>query len=331
MSGVPVLRGARIAVYAAAVACLLATVPATGAERLPTTTRAAATRTCTIFPRDNVWHAGVASLPVNKRSATYVRSIGSTRPLHPDFGSGNIDGAPFGMPITTVTRSAAPVRITFDYADESNRGPYRIPATSLVEGGRQSTGDRHVIVLDKAACMAYELFDATRHANGSWTAGSGAIFNLRADRLRPLGWTSADAAGLPIIAGLVRYDEVAAGRIDHAIRMTVPRTDRSFLWPARHYAAPGRNLALPPMGLRFRLKKSVDISKMPRQARVVAQALKTYGAIVADNGSAWFISGTQDRRWDNNQLNALKQLRGSDFEAVDESRLQLSRDSARAR
>jgi hypothetical protein len=318
----------RIAACVVTVACLLPSIPSVPRARTMTTVAATA---CTIFPADNVWHKNIATLPLSVRSAKFVRSVGATRPLHPDFGSGTIDGAPFGMPITAVTHSAAAVHIKIGYADESSRGPYRIPATARVEGGNNSTGDRHVIVWDKAACVAYELWNATRHSDGSWTAGSGAIFNLRSNALRTSGWTSADAAGLPIIAGLVRYDEVAAGRINHAIRMTVPRTDRSFIWPARHFAASRRDLSLPPMGLRFRLKKSVDITKMPQQARVVAQALKSYGAIVADNGSSWFISGTQDPRWDNDQLNALKALKGSDFVAVSERSLQVSANSARAR
>ncbi len=286
---------------------------------------------CTILPADNVWHSPIASLPTDPRSASYLASVGAAKPLHPDFGSGLLDGQPFGIPITIVTTSAAPVRISFDYADESDPGPYRIPATALIENGPQSTGDRHVIEWDLASCTGYELWNATRHSDGSWTAGSGAIFNLRSDALRPSGWTSADAAGLPIIAGLVRYDEVAAGRIDHAIRMTVPATDRAFRWPARHQASNQTNPALPPMGARFRLKSSVDISRLPPQARVIAQALKTYGALVADNGSAWYLSGTEDARWDNEQLDALKALKGSDFEAIDESSLQISPDSGQAR
>ena len=286
---------------------------------------------CTILPSNNVWHSPVTSLPLNRRSATYVRSIGASSHLHPDFGSGLIDGAPFGMPITIVRHPAAAVRITFEYASESNHGPYRIPATALVEGGSRSTGDRHVIVLDTSTCTAYELYDAHRHSDGSWTAGSGAIYNLRSNALRPAGWTSADAAGLPIVAGLVRYSEVANGRIDHAIRMTVPRTDLAYLWPARHYAAYGHNAALPPMGLRLRLKKSVSLAGLPPQARIIAQALKTYGAIVADNGSAWYITGTQDSRWSNSQLNTLKRFTGANFEAVSESGLQISANSGQAR
>lgn len=286
---------------------------------------------CPIFPNTNIWHRPVNTLPLHPRSSLYVRSIGATQHLHPDFGSGLIDGRPFGIPITTVTSTPPAVRISFYYASESDRGPYRIPANALVEGGPTSTGDRHVLVFDRAACMAYELYDAHRRADGSWRAGSGAVYNLRSNRLRPAGWTSADAAGLPMTVGLVRYEEVARGRIYHAIRMTVPRTDRYYVWPARHYAAPSRNIALPPMGMRFRLKASVNISTLPYQARVIAQALKTYGAIVADNGSSWFIGGTQDRRWINTQLDTLKRFHGSDFEAVNERGLQIYPDSAAAR
>jgi hypothetical protein len=310
---------------AAVAACLVA-----ASLISPNHAGAVTTTACTILPRDNVWHSAVTALPVHKRSTTYVRSIGASSHLHPDFGSGLIGGEPFGIPITVVTRSAPAVRISFQYASESDRGPYRIPANALVEGGSHSTGDRHVIVWDKATCTAYELWNAHRHRDGSWTAGSGAIFNLRSDALRPAGWTSADAAGLPILAGLVRYREVASGHIDHAIRMTVPRTDLAYLWPARHFAAYGHNTALPPMGLRLRMKSSVSLAGLPPQARVVAQALKTYGAIVADNGSAWFISGMQSANWNNDQLNALKRFTGNDFQAVDESGLQISANSGRA-
>ena len=327
-------RSTVIKVGAVTVMCLGA-VAAAGPASASASARAASAVTtsaaCTIFPSDNIWHSPVNTVPLHRLSATYVRSIGPASHLHPDFGSGLIGGAPFGMPITTVTTSAAAVRIKFQYASESSVGPYRIPATALVEGGPRSTGDRHVIVWDTATCTAYELYAAHRLADGSWTAGSGAVYNLRFDGLRPAGWTSADAAGLPIIAGLVRYSEVANGRIDHAIRMTVPRTDLAYLWPARHYAAYGHNAALPPMGLRLRLKSSVSLAGLPPQARVIAQALKTYGAIVADNGSAWYIGGTQDPRWSNDQLNALKRFTGSNFEAIDESSLRMWTNSGRAR
>jgi hypothetical protein len=269
-------------------------------------------------------------MPVDSRSSTYVASIGAGRTLHPDFGSGLIDGEPFGIPVTGLDTAPPAARVRFDYADESDPGPYPIPTSALIEGGSASTGDRHVIVFDRRRCYSYELWNASPHQDGTWSAGSGAVFDLRSDRLRPSGWTSADAAGLSVLAGLVRYDEVSAGRIDHAIRITVPRTGDTFLWPARH-AAGTANAALPPMGLRLRLKSGVDISGLPPQARVIAQALKTYGAVVADNGSAWYISGTQDSRWNNDQLNALKKFTGADFEAVDISSLKVSNDSGQAR
>ena len=291
----------------------------------------ATTSPCTIFPADNVWHAPATHLPVDGHSAAYVRSIGLSAHLHPDFGSGLIDGEPFGFPVTGPTTSAAAVRISFTYADESDRGPYRIPPTAAIENGPQSTGDRHVLVWDHSTCTSYELWNATRHSDGSWTAGSGAIFNLRSDALRPAGWTSADAAGLSILAGLVTYGQVASGRINHAIRITVPRTDARYLWPARHEASYTHSSLLPPMGQRLRLKASIDISHLPYQARVIAQALKTYGAIVADNGSAWYISGTQDQRWNNTQLDALKAFTGADFEAVSQTPLEIYPNSGRAR
>jgi hypothetical protein len=285
---------------------------------------------CPLFPADNAWHARVDGLPVLPASATYVASIGASAHLHPDFGSGLIDGTPFGIPVTEVPAGQSGVRVQFDYADESDAGPYPLGPGARVEGGPSGDGDRHVILHDAANCRLYELFAAQRGAGGSWTAQSGAIWNLRSNALRPAGWTSADAAGLSIMAGLVRYEEVAAGRIDHAIRITVPRSANSYLWPARHAAGSG-GAGLPPMGLRLRLKASVNVAGLPAQARVIATAMKTYGVIVADNGSPWYITGTEDSRWDNEALDALKGLAGSQFEAVDASGLMVSPNSAAAR
>ncbi|MDG6106527.1 hypothetical protein Daura_26800 [Dactylosporangium aurantiacum] len=296
-----------------------------------TSPSASAPAGCTIFPADNVWHADVSRLPVHRDSAAWVASIGASAHAHPDFGAGLIDGAPFGIPVTTLGAGQAGVKVTFEYADESDKGPYPIPRTARVEGGPNADGDRHVIVHDTAACKAYELYDAHPDGDGSWRAGSGAVFDLRRNDLRRAGWTSADAAGLSVLAGLPRAEEVAAGRIDHAIRFTAPRTRKAYVWPARHAASSSTDAALPPMGARFRLKASVDISKFPAQARVVAQALKQYGAILADNGSPWYFSGTQDDRWNNGQLNALKGLTGTDFEAVDGSLLMVDANSARCR
>jgi hypothetical protein len=286
---------------------------------------------CTIFPADNVWHADVSRLPRHSRSAAWIGSIGATRNAHPDFGSGRIDGAPFGIPVTTVPASPPRTKVTFEYAEDSDRGPYPLPRNARIEGGANADGDRHVILYDPARCRAHELYDAYPKSDGSWRAGSGAVFDLRSNRLRPAGYTSADAAGLSILGGLIRYEEVAAGRIDHAIRITAPRTRDQYIWPARHNAGASDDPALPPMGARFRLKASVDVSRFPRQARIVAEALKRYGAILADNGSAWYLSGTEDSRWNNDALGALKDLQGSDFEAVDASRLMVSPNSGAVR
>lgn len=295
-----------------------------------TTAAPKTTAGCSVLPANNVWHSKVTGLPVLAKSAAYVASIGGDRTVHPDFGAGTYEGRPFGIPITTVSPGQAKVGVSFEYAGESDKGPYPIPANAKIEGGPSADGDRHVILHDKTTCKLYELF-AARRSGASWSAGSGAIFDLRSNGLRPRGWTSADAAGLPIMPGLVRYDEVAAGRIDHAIRFTVPRTRNAFVWPARHAASSSSDASLPAMGQRFRLKASVNIAGLPAQARVVAQALKTYGAILADNGSAWYLSGTQDDRWNNDALHALGGLRGSDFEAVDASGLMVSANSGQAR
>jgi hypothetical protein len=291
----------------------------------------AAAAPCGIFPPDNVWHADVSRLPVHPSSAAYVASIGATRTVHADFGSGEWDGGPIGIPVTDVPAGQGGVAVTFEYADESDHGPYPIPPGARVEGGPTSDGDRHVILLDRSGCRAYELYAAYPNSDGSWRAGSGAVFDLRGNGLRPAGWTSADAAGLSILAGLVRYDEVAAGHIDHAIRVTAPKTRNTYVWPARHAASSASDATLPPMGLRLRLKSTVDTSRLPAQARIVAEAMKRYGVILADNGSAWYISGAPDDRWDNDALHALGNLTGSDFEAVDASSLMIAPNSAAAR
>jgi hypothetical protein len=284
-----------------------------------------------VVPPDNVWNAAVTRLAGARDSAAMVASMGAAKGVHPDFGSGLIDGSPFGFPITTVQPGQARVRVSFEYAAESDPGPYPVPANARVEGGSGSDGDRHVIVYDPAACRLYELYAAHPNADGSWRAGSGASYDLRSQRLRPAGWTSADAAGLPIMPGLVRYEEVAAGHIDHAIRVTASRTRNSYRWPARHAASSSTDPALPPMGTRFRLRAGVDTSRFPAQARVVAEALKLHGAILADNGSSWYLSGTQDDRWSNGALNALKTLRGSDFEVVDAGPLMVDPNSGATR
>jgi hypothetical protein len=281
---------------------------------------------CAMFPADNVWRANISKLPLDPKSATYVASIGATSNVHPDFWSGTYDEAPIGIPYNVVPGTQAPVKVTFDYADESDPGPYPVPANALIEGGPTSTGDRHVLTVNKDTCSLSELYSAYPQADGSWQAGSGAIWSLNSDALRPAGWTSADAAGLPILPGLVRYDEVASGVIDHAIRITVPASDARYIWPARHEAGTA-NSALPPMGERFRLKASFNISTFSPANQVILQALKTYGAIVADNGSPWYLSGAPDSRWNNDDLHLLGQIAGSNFEAVDESSLMVNPNS----
>jgi hypothetical protein len=286
---------------------------------------------CSVFPADNVWNARVDHLPVDPHSADYVATVGNTTGLHPDFGSGTWDGGPIGMPYVVVPGNQPLVAVSFEYADESDPGPYPIPADAPIEGGAASSGDRHILVVDRDRCRLYELFDAHPQADGSWRAGSGAVFDLGSNSLRPATWTSADAAGLPILPGLVRYDEVAAGAVRHAIRFTASRTRRAFVWPARHFASSSTDPARPPMGQRFRLKSSFDVSRFPVRVQVILNAFKRYGLILADNGSAWYISGTPDGRWDNDELHVLNQVHGSDFEAVDVSSLMVDPDSGRVR
>ena len=261
-------------------------------------------------------------MPVARNSDAIIRSIGPGDNVHADFGSGRYDGGRIGIPYTVVSRRQRRVPVRFEYADESDRGPYPIPPDAPIEGGRRADGDRHVIVVDRDRCRLYELFAAyPRRGGRSWRAGSGAIWNLRSNKLRPAGWTSADAAGLPILPGLARHDEVRRGRINHALRFTVARTRRAYVYPARHFASNLTDPDLPPMGLRLRLKRSFDTSRFPRQPRIVLNALKRYGMILADNGSNWFISGAPHRRWDNDALHRLHEVRGSDFEVVDTSSL----------
>jgi hypothetical protein len=303
----------RITRFAPALAIIALTATVTsgaGALRLP------AARTCPIFPATSPWNQRVDTLPVAANSAQLVASIGLDSPVHPDFGSGLYGGGPIGIPFDVVTRKTPRSRVQFGYADESDKGPYPIPRSVHIEGGRNSSGDRHAILVDKDACKLYELYALYPTAGGGWRAGSGAVWSLRSNHLRPAGWTSADAAGLPIFPGLARWDEVRRGSIDHALRFTAPRTRRAYVYPARHYASSSDDPALPPMGVRVRLKASVDVSGLPPQARIVAVALKRYGMILADNGSPWFVSGAPDSHWSNDQLHALSKLHGSDFEVV---------------
>lgn len=277
---------------------------------------------CKVFPADNAWNQRVDSLPVAADSAALVASIGRGSSAHADFGSGTWDGGPIGIPYVVVSSKTKKRKVTFEYADESDRVRYPIPKNAPIEGGRKATGDRHVIAIDKSKCKLYELYGAYPRAGGkSWRAGSGAVWSLKSNKLRPADWTSADAAGLPIFPGLARYDEVARGEIEHAIRFTAPRTRRAYVYPARHQAGASDDPDLPPMGARVRLKDSVDIASFPKQSRVVLTALRRYGAILADNGSAWYFSGAPDPRWDNDDLHSLGRLDGSDFEVVDTASL----------
>jgi hypothetical protein len=286
---------------------------------------------CPIFPEDNVWNTPIDNLPVDPRSASFVETIGADEPVHPDFGSGTWEGGPIGIPYTIVPGTQPKVDVTFYYAEESDPGPYPIPPDAAIEGGSESDGDRHVLILDRDNCILYELYSAYPQPDGSWHAGSGAIFELESNALRPSGWTSADAAGLPILPGLVRYEEIEAGEIRHAVRFTVPETRREFIWPARHYASSLTELNYPPMGQRFRLKADFDISEFSPEVQVILRALKKYGMILADNGAPWYISGVPDERWNNDILvNELKRVKGLDFEAVDESSLMVDPDSGQA-
>jgi hypothetical protein len=306
-----------LALLSALAAAALIVVPAlVAAHPLPSAPA------CPVFPADNPWNQRVDGLAVAKGSAAIIARIGLNDPVHPDFGSGLYNGEPIGIPYTVVSSRTRRVPVRFQYSSESDRGPYPLPRGVPIEGGYGSSGDRHVIVVDRSTCRDYELFAAYPHDGGKrWTAGSGAIFNLRSDHLRPAGWTSADAAGLPILPGLARYDEVAAGSIDHALRFTAPCTAPRYVYPARHEASTCHGANLPPMGLRVRLKASINISGLPYQARVLAEALKRYGMILADNGSPWFISGAPNRRWNNDALHLLDRLTGRDFEVVNTNSL----------
>jgi len=267
------------------------------------------------FPDDNPWNTPIDNAPVDPDSDLLIDSIGRAASLHPDFGA-NWNGGPFGIPYIVIAGDTPKVPVSFQYADESDPGPYPIPPNAPIEGGSASQGDRHILVIDRDNWMLYELFAAYPSGAG-FTAGSGAIFDMGSNALRPAGWTSADAAGLPIFPGLVRYDEVVEEKvIRHALRFTAAATRRAYVHPARHFASASTDPSLPPMGMRVRLKAGFDITGFPESARVVLQALKTYGMILADNGGNWFLSGAPDPRWNDEELNTLKTLSGNDFEVV---------------
>lgn len=288
---------------------------------------------CPLMPADSFWHARVDRLATHPLSTAWVNTIGATRHFHMDFGSGTWEGAPIGIPFDTVGAVQPKVEIVFGYGDESDPGPYPLRYDAPVEGGQGASGDRHVLEVDTSTCHLYELYDAHRgpDATSPWSAGSGAVFDLRSNALRPSGWTSADAAGLAILPGLVRYDEVASGRIDHPIRFTAPLTSRSYLWPARHFASSSSDPDRPPMGAWFRLRADFDTSTLSHDARVIAEAMKTYGIILADNGSSWYLSGAPDGRWDNDSLHELDRITGAEVVAVDSSALMVEADSGRVR
>jgi hypothetical protein len=288
---------------------------------------------CPAFPADNVWNTPVTGLPVDRRSAAWMAHMASGATfLHPDYGPGG-GASPYGIPWQVTPRRPAFVRIHFLYGSQSDRGPYPFSARTPIEGGAGATGDRHALMVDPSTCRLYELFDAQYHPGNGSTAGSGAIWNLQSNRLRPAGWTSADAAGLPILPGLVDYDEVRSGHIDHAIRFTAQTTSTAYLWPARHEAGSTGNPNYPPMGARFRLRASFRLpaSRCARACQVVIQAMKTYGLILADNGSNWFFQGTADRRWSYTMVDQLKQIPAAAFQAVNESCLMVSANSGAAR
>ena len=270
---------------------------------------------CQVFPSNNAWNQNVSTLPVRSDSATLVRRISATggrTMLHPDFGGGGAYGIPFK--VVPATQPRVPIHYTA-YGSESDPGPFPIPGNAPVEGGSSSTGDRHVLVVQQGTCHLFELYSA--YWRGSrWDAASGANWDLSSNKLRPLGWTSADAAGLPILAGLARYDEVHSGAIHHALRFTVAATQRGYILPATHYASSSTDATLPAMGLRLRLNPNYDLSRFHGQALVILRALKQYGMIVADNGGSWFITGAADPRWNDDDLNQLKTVPGSAFQAV---------------
>jgi hypothetical protein len=296
---------------------LVAILAATAASAAPDQNVVPTVAGCPVFPADNAWNRRVDGLPVARNSATLIRSIGLDEHFHAEFGSGLWDGGPIGIPYTVVDGDQKRVPVSFYYAGESDGSRYPLSPSAPIEGGRDAGGDRHVLIVDRSACMLYELYDAHPVDGGrAWRAGSGARFDLRSNRLRPRGLTSADAAGLPIFPGLARYPEVAAGAIRHALRFTAPRTRTAFVWPARHEAGSSSSASLPPMGLRVRLKRSVSLAGLPRQARIVAIAMKRYGLMLADNGSPWYVTGAPDPHWNNEQLHSLDRLSGRDFEVV---------------
>ena len=285
---------------------------------------------CRAFPADNYWHADIRDLPVHPRSRQWLSHMSTDRDLHPDFGPSYGDGPNYGIPVTVVGHAHRRVRVRFDYAAESDRVRYPLGRDTRIEGGRGSGGDKHAVIVDKGACRLYETWN-TRVRDGRWRAGSGAVWSLRSNDLRPDGWTSADAAGLPILPGLLRWNEVKARHVDHAIRFTTDVTSRHHLWPARHDAGSRDSLAYPPMGARFRLKAGFSTRGFSGGAKAVIRAMKTYGLVLADNGSPWYFQGEQNMHWPDRLIADLKRIPAKAFVAVDTSGLKVSRDSAQVR
>jgi hypothetical protein len=314
-----------------AVALAIAALAAPDAHAATTVRhRPLAGTSCTVFPADNFWHADISTLPVNSHNAEWLRHMSSSTKLHPDFGpSYGAQPVPYGLPVTVVSNKHATVRVSFSYADESDKVRYPLGSDSKIEGGSSAGGDRHVILVNKDSCRLYELWNVHHTAHG-WTAGSGATWSLTSDKLRPKGWTSADAAGLAILPGLLRLDEVKAGYVDHAIRFTTNCTSRRFIWPARHQAGSSTK-ACPPMGARFRLKAGFKISSYRSDTQTVLRAMKRYGLVLADNGSPWYFQGRAVKGWPSAMLDQLKTIPASAFQAVDTSSLRVSADSAKTR
>ena len=280
---------------------------------------------CPMFPADNVWNVAIDGLPKDPKSDAYLAGIGPVKPVHPDFSSNPL----YGIPYMIIPAGTRPAVTHFEYRDESDLANYPIPPGAPVEGAGAPGGDRHILLLDPRRCLLFEVFAADAQKDGSWKAGSGIRIDMTSQGLRPEGWTSADAAGLPILPGLVRYDEVASGEIRHALRFTVPHTRNEYVWPARHMASHDANPNLPPMGERFRLRANFDVSKFSKTNQVIMVALKRYGMFLADNGSAMFLSGAPDKHWEDSDLKHLNAMKASDFEAVDETELEMTSSSAR--
>jgi hypothetical protein len=321
------LTGSEPAGAAAADTSSISATTTTGAvaKKLPRTK-------CRVFPKDSIFHADVSRLPVHASSAAWLSNMGDPgQDLHPDFGpSYGEQPVPYGIPVTVVGGKHRTVPVRFDYASESDSVRYPLGRDTRIEGGRGADGDRHAIVVNRKTCKLYETFDTRKTAAG-WTAGSGAVWDLDTNELRPRGWTSADAAGLPILPGLLRYDEVKKGRVDHPIRFTTDTTSRGFLWPARHQAGSTNDAAYPPMGAWFRMKSSFSLDGWSRDAKVILRGMKKHGLVLADNGSPWYFQGTADERWPSRLIGELKDIPSSAFEAVDVSSLMVTSGSGRAR